>query len=287
MSKLCLSFQSLASRTWEYLKKSRHYKISLREDAITSLNLIELYVHRSPNFYVIDFSALEESFNTGADWEWWFLQKGNHFRAAVQAKKLTNSFRYDIGYTPEGSKYSQIRRLFDYCSMRDLSPMYCFYNYWEPSDNVVYNWPCRCIVQNLSLFGCALTDGYVVQKLYSCKHHHIHDILAFSYPWHCIVCCEHLKEGGGIPFGPAYRALSIMQHLTAFNKLVNDKYPINPDYHKFKAPKLHKKLPGYMRELIDRHRKNVAIDKDFLVKNWGDVIPKRVVIQGNLNLDTE
>jgi hypothetical protein len=92
------------------MARSERTGIWLREDAITALNLQDLWKFRSSGLTVVDFSPYFESTTTGADWEWWFIDAQGSFGAAVQAKSLRNG-RYDFGYTPAGSNVTYIPHL--------------------------------------------------------------------------------------------------------------------------------------------------------------------------------
>lgn len=284
LTKTCLVFHWLAQRTWELCRRNRYYPITLREDAITALNLQELYSNKISSLLIFDFTPYQEAFNTGADWEWWFLQKGYYIGAAVQAKLLGRDLCYNIDYVSRSTGQSQIQKLLDYCVTNGLTPQYCFYNYWEMTDNVINHWPCLCINQNLMLWGCALAHGVVIWKLHNYRKYHINDILPVCIPWHCIVCCNHYFYDDSLPVGPGNRASGLMERLRRFNKIVIEKYGDENSYDKLNEITIHKEMPVRVKELIIRHRKGVPIDKEILSKYWGEIIPKKVILQGNLEL---
>src|SRR5258708_2500989 len=98
---LCLVLRVLAERTWHRMGQSVSSGIWLREDAYTAINLQDLFEFHGRELLIVDFSPHIESNVTGADWEWWFLDRDGAFGAAVQAKCL-RAGHYDLGYTPKG-----------------------------------------------------------------------------------------------------------------------------------------------------------------------------------------
>jgi hypothetical protein len=274
---LCIAFQHIAARTWHRICSNHTTSISLREDGITALNLQDLYHLQSQEFIVMDFSPHVESSTTGADWEWWFMQPGRHFGAAVQAKALTTDQDYDIPYVPRNG-YPQIRRLLDYSKSRGLAPMYCFYNWWLMPP--LRHWPCGSFVEQEDLWGCALADGLNVWRLHQHHKHSLADLHEYTMPWHCIVCCPGHVHGG--PEGPGTRAGGIARVLRRQRPHgQTSKPPQNQDeYAEFPEPKIVEELPeriSVIRRLAQAHE---TIGADLIHKLFGETPPRQVILQG-------
>jgi hypothetical protein len=210
ISPLCAAFQLLADRTWQRMAKIHTTGIRLREDALTSINLQDLHPYKGPGFTFFDFTAIEESRGSGADWEWHFIQPSGAFGAAVQAKCL-RAGHYDVAYRPTRGPL-QIERLLRYAKKHDVSPQYCFYNYWDGSVWRPRFWPCVSIDRDLPLWGCAVADGLAVWELHRATAYSLADILPACLPWHCLVCCPG-RFTPGRPPGPATRAHGVARYL--------------------------------------------------------------------------
>jgi hypothetical protein len=277
-SALCAAFQHMATRTWHRIYNNHNTPISIREDGITALNLQDLYNFQSQEFSVVDFSPHVESSTTGADWEWWFMQPGRYFGAAVQAKALTVSQSYDIAYVPTNG-YPQIRRLLDYSINSGVAPMYCFYNWWQIPPT--QHWPCGSFVEQEDLWGCALADGLQVWKLHRQNRHTLVDLHKYTMPWHCIVCCSGHVVGG--PEGPSTRAFGISRVLRSQQPL--DEHTGQADepdvYAQFPEPQIVQELPeriAVLRRYVHSHE---TIGRDMILKLFGKTPPAKVVLIGN------
>ncbi len=276
-SALCIAFQHIAARTWNRVRSNHTTPILVREDGLTALNLQDLYQLQLKEFTVIDFTPYLESNTTGADWEWWFMQPGRYFGAAVQAKTLTAAHNYDIGYLPRNG-YPQIRRLLDYSNNNNLTPMYCFYNWWQVPPTIP--WPCHSFVKQEDLWGCALADGINVWKLYLRNRYSLADLNRYTMPWHCIVCCPGHVDGG--PSGPSTRASGIarvLRHQSSIDELLEPEN-VQGDYMEFPEPRTVEKLPERITVLRKHAESHERIGRDLILDLFGETPPSRVIIQG-------
>lgn len=275
---LCIAFQYMATRTWHRIHNNHTTPIAIREDGITALNLQDLYQLRSREFTVFDFSPHVESWNTGADWEWWFMQPGKNFGAAVQAKTLSPAQDYAIAYRSGRSRYPQICRLRDYSKAKGLTPMYCFYNWWPVPP--IKHWPCDSIIKQEDLWGCALADGHNVWRLHQQQRYSLKDLHPYTMPWHCIVCCP--AHGLGSPVGPGTRAVGIAKFLR--QQRPNGELPESShdqdDYHEWPEPQLVKKLPERIKELLRFKQSHKRIESEMIFKFFGKTPPRWVILQG-------
>jgi hypothetical protein len=157
------------------MKRNQETGVLVREDSITSYNLQDLKVKHPKQIKIRDFTPHEEARISGADWEWWFVDNDGAIGFAVQAKRLDKG-AYDVAYTPDNHP-PQIETLLKYCQhAADISPLYCWYNYfpWDEVENDVW--------------GCAIADGYSVYGKHLFETCSIEDIQPISAPWHHLVC---------------------------------------------------------------------------------------------------
>lgn len=268
---ICQAFKTISARTWSSMHKNYITPIQKREDAFTAENLQDLYLLNSKNFTIFDFTPHVESNLTGADWEMWFVDdNGSSFGFAVQAKKLSSSLTYDIGYIPPSNSYPQINRLFDYCNQNhDLTPLYCFYNYFQNIDSAEI-WPCKSFPESQTLWGCSISHGLNIKKLNSLNRNSINDILPLSYPWHCIVCCPGIgRQNTGTLSDRAAGFADTLKGLTS--GLENE----NLSNITFENPEI-QKLPKRIAAL--RELKNQSLTKELIDIHWKEYKPKQVLI---------
>lgn len=267
MQTLCTTFRILAAQTWALMNLNASTKILLREDGITALNLQQL-VHLHPSEILIrDFTPIEESSTTGADWEWWIFGDNCVYGAAVQAKRLNNN-RYDIGYVPK-NKYPQINRLLDYCSKKNISPMYCFYNWWS-NGNIPSHWASGATPKPSDSLGCTLADGWAIYRHHLSGIYDAVSLARLSEPWSWMVCCPNGED-------PARRALRVYSYLanitdrTAVAEMMTNRP--RPE------PVIHPHLPEYVAEawrLASLGRREDAAER------MGENAPKRIVLSGRI-----
>jgi hypothetical protein len=157
------------------MKRSRQTGILVGEEAITALNLQDIKIAHSAQVKIRDFTHHEEARFSGADWEWWFVDPAGAIGFAVQAKRLEKG-RYDVAYKPDNHDL-QINTLLRYCaSAGDLSPLYCWYNYFPD------------VTDEIDFWGCALADGYAVYGRHLTKKYKQADMQPISTPWQHLVC---------------------------------------------------------------------------------------------------
>lgn len=271
----CSTFQNIAIRTWWRMHNNFNTSIRLREDGFTSLNLQDIYILLNKNITVFDFNAKEESNITGADWEWWFLDKSGFFGAAVQAKRLKSNNKYDVGYIPPSNKYPQIERLLDYSIKNSISPMYCFYN-WFSTIPVGTTWPCGSFPRQDDLLGCTLADAWTVYAHHKKREYSANVYLGFSEPWHCITCCRPVGADS------ATRASEVTKRLVSHGKkLLDVDYPNTYKNADIPTPKIHETLPDRVIKMIQMGNKETIGQ---LTQDQRDNLPRRLLLLGDLSL---
>lgn len=276
---LCLAFRIISERTWHKLRNNHISTIKISEETITEINLQDLDLLRLPYFHVIDFSKYVESNETGADWEWWFVQKDMCFGMAVQAKKINEKDNsYSIDYKPKSGPH-QIERLLDYSKKMNLSPLYCFYNYWDLIDKYDTFWPCPTIEYKKESWGCSIAHGLVIYKLFKMNKKYLNDILPISHPLHCLACCPGLWYDKSKSKSFANRAIGIAtqlyEHHTSFD------IPLD-NYSSYKEPYPTKELPERIAKILGKIRTDEPITDGFIHDFWPEQKPKSLVIIGGM-----
>jgi predicted nucleic acid-binding Zn-ribbon protein len=260
------------------MKKNRTTSIYLREDGITAINLQELYQYNSDKFLVFDFTPHKENKVTGADWEWWWLQGGESFGAAVQAKSLKPDYTYDIGAT-DRSGHPQIERLLNYSLHYHVTPFYCLYNYWNATPSSLLSWPCQSFLSRPELWGCALIDGFRAWNLHLLKRYALADILPLCMPWHCIACCPGIFSSDQV--GIATRACGIAKYLRLSRRDATDtdNAPVDDEYGDFFEPNTQDQPPQRIRQLIDAVENGDGISRELVNDLWDEQPPDYVLVQ--------
>lgn len=300
MNPICKTSKNLSKRTWLRLKKNFETGITLREDGITAINLQDLYRY-SPNLTIIDFSPHMESKVSGADWEWWFVKPGSFFGTAVQAKCLKNG-TYDISYRPKSNsatpaiiKPLQIETLLNYAKKWDLTPQYCFYNYF--TDAVFATLEIKLISsywvgqippklldfpRYVKSFGCSIIHAEAVWQAYQGQFSSVFNLLDMMIPWEKMFCCEN-SESVIHPFNLS-RKLRILgiRKFTSRTIAGIRKPPIQTS-----KPTIHNKLPERVKRIINKvkvAKNNSQINylAESLIDEWDGELPKYLIIQGFL-----
>lgn len=203
-------FESLALDTWVMLRDSLELDISISEETITDINLLNL---KRKNFseFVIWKCPKDQEANTGVDWEWFIGSNsvGWH-RYAIQAKKLCLKGRYrgtynKLYYKPKNKTQEQIELLENYAKVTNSIPIYCFYNYkdisiYSPQDYWLRKiWKCCSPDMDIQQLGCTVTPLEVVKEIINGKNkkyntfEYIHDNDK-TIPWRCLTACPNRQQ---------------------------------------------------------------------------------------------
>ena len=87
---LCQTYRDLSFRTWRYLEKARSVSHQPLEETITDNNFIELKLRHSNEVLTTTYNRIQEGKN-GADWEWWFTNKGKTAWYGVRVQTLVGA----------------------------------------------------------------------------------------------------------------------------------------------------------------------------------------------------
>lgn len=194
---VCQTFQFLASRVWDLSAISARHQLSLGEETITDTVLLELAMRHPTEGAMYKFNRTEEG-KTGADWIWCVTDGHLWFEMLVQAKKLDRTtmtyprINRNIGNTST----RQIDQIINVANLSGITPMYCFYNFFDVT-RFCPPWHICCMYSNLfsNLFGCSMAHAPAIRMQQS---HNFSNISRISLPWHCIVCC-FFQGGRSLP----------------------------------------------------------------------------------------
>ena len=184
MTSLCATFEALAERTWHYLDAAQQTEIRIGEETLTDINLIDIQRRHDREVLSVKFTRAQESKN-GADWEWWFLWRGDAYGFRLQAKKLYP----ERGYTSlNGDGRTQATTLLTGAAADDVVPLYCFYNYEPDSDPG--DWPGLPAGIPVEQMGCALAPAHAVEAEIVRSHASptIETLAGYEEPWSVLVC---------------------------------------------------------------------------------------------------
>lgn len=126
------AYKSTASYIWHLLERSNHLKISVQEETITEMSLLQLKEKLQDKIYVDTYTKKQEKKN-GADWEWLIVEADRAIEFRVQAKRL---YIEDRSITYKQLHYEdQTKNLIEKARVENKIPLYCFFNY-IPQDHL-------------------------------------------------------------------------------------------------------------------------------------------------------
>jgi len=188
---ICETFKKTAIKTWFRLSDSKEAGLSLGEETITDINLLEISLAKHPEIQVYKFNKGEEGEN-GADWEWWLTGKSNKWLGLrIQAKiiNLNTGIYNKLHYKEQTDKLIK-------SSMENkpkLIPLYCLYTMYDLSQCFMENYTCKSYGGMYETFGCSFVNAFVVRELKNEKH--ISRLIKDMFPWHCIFCPLEFNTG--------------------------------------------------------------------------------------------
>jgi hypothetical protein len=241
-SALCQTFDRLALKVWTRLDDAARFRMPYGEESITDEILLDLAMSHPQEVAIKKFSKREEGARTGADWEWWFGDRGAWFGMRVQAKALHVGVRryLSLGHRVRKSKRLQVDLLLQDARKRKLFPVYCLYNFWDITTTRV-PWRCPRAPQPHQ-WGCSLVDGRAVKTLIGSHHDDLATVMGAAFPWTCLPCCPHDSLDGEMGLAGRARALALMLEPQVDNR----------GRRTATVPPLATEPPRYVRQLLDR-----------------------------------
>ena len=196
---LCYLFTYTACKTWWDLRDSQMLDISISEESITDMLLLEM-LRRTNRIACKKFTRPAEN-KSGADWQWWFVSGNQGFPMLIQAKRLYPCGRYKALNYKKGNRYDQTNTLLRTARNDGFLPLFCFYNYWNSKTHL----------PNPN-YGCALASAQFVKdhlRYIGPKENCIDRIKPISVPWSSLVCPI---DRSGINFPDAVRRRVMQIH---------------------------------------------------------------------------
>lgn len=237
---LCEAMRRRAAETCRLVGDGHRLGMTIGEETLTDLNLLELQAGNPGEVSTIKFTRLQEGQKTGADWEWWVrLASGSWLKLRVQAKRLnlrTSSYHH-INYPKQTGR--QLRDLVKDARASRAVPLYCFYNFWEPSK--ASPWRCKCHPEDQAFMGCTIAAADHIESLGPLGRKKRRHIERRWIPWHCLVCC--VAHGGfDSEQVPPISALPTLDQLLGSDTVAQASNAVHED----------DDLPQYVRELLHR-----------------------------------
>lgn len=161
-------FESMADWVWTLLGEARRLRLSLSEDTISDLTMLEIARYPTSLIEVKKVSKQKERF-VGFDWMWVIRGSAMNFGVyVVQAKKIridqSDGYLYGKLKYQAGTKY-QIDALEDFADWIGAKPLYCFFNHVDDNTAQEY-WNCRQVPPKVSQMGCTLAPLEAVRPVH-------------------------------------------------------------------------------------------------------------------------
>jgi len=261
---ICESVIEQSARTWNLLRVSSRIHLSISEETITDLNLLELQVKHPTEIRTQKFSKQKEALE-GADWELWLTSGGSWLGFRVQAKKLDrDSLEYpELGHVVKSSGKRQVDLLIEHAvnSSDKIKriPLYVFYNYWK-KNRFNPSWLCGSYSFSYEMLGCGMAYAEHVRNILNGHSNRLKDVSEVMYPLSCLVCCNGYSQDV-LP----KRARTFVTN--AFGRLAQDRFPAeylaNMDF-------LTEKPPTYVSRIAD--------GEGLSDENWSEIPVTRVTV---------
>lgn len=232
----------LAVRTWDMLTDGHDLQISISEETITDINLLEIRRSNLRNVAVVKFPKLVEA-KSGADWDLWIGNDSDGWlRYLIQAKKLhlrTSKYVHLRHYhlDERGNKILQIDQLYKFALQTGAIPAYCFYNGGNDlldRGSVLAGEHAKDIS---TIYGCTISSYYAVRAQHDSRNHGSKTFASLhprnhSFPWSALV----------------------QRHYEWIQKFVSHGFhPLAEKQSRFQnaAPKIFSTLPKAIRQFVD------------------------------------
>jgi hypothetical protein len=207
------------------------------EESATDWLLFELS-ERIPWIQYRKFTRFEEAKNTGADWDWWFVDQNLSLGLTVQAKKLArNGDNYPaLAYS---NRYGlQMERLRERARNENLLSFYCLYHHHIDREDMM----CRGRRAGRDGAFLAAADG-LYRDFVAIGRRSVaaRDLLAKANPLSCILCCPLVAQNGASSVRDVYHYLR-EYYSDAFDR---------EDTNRREEPGLHAEPPNYVRVLVE------------------------------------
>lgn len=232
----CLVVSDLCADVFAWLQRQS----SVGEESLTDWLLYKLSDHLAWVRYV-KFTRHEESWSSGADWEWWFLGDGECLGMRIQAKKTRGHPDVYPLLAYSNRRGLQIERLLEGARQGNLLPLYAFYDAPTPMPSV----PCPATSHTRSC-GVFIASGRHVYDEYIARGRqpvNADSLLATSNPLTCLFCCAQSIDSAG----PSY-----YNKVTAYvDRICTGSVRQDDDTAHIGRTGVHEEPPAYVRALME------------------------------------
>lgn len=213
---ICDTFKKTAIGTWKKLSKAEKVGLTLGEETITDINLLDILAARHVELKKVKkFNKIKEGEN-GADWEWWLTgSSGKWLGFRIQAKIIKDDEYKQLHYK------DQTGNLISESYKNKMIPFYCLYT-MTTSSIFIKEFDAKGYCDSYKVFGCSLVYASTINILGTKKH--ISDLIQYMIPWHAIFCSNPL-DNVDLP----HRALAVIKATLKKEEIAEDDHIRNFD----------------------------------------------------------
>jgi hypothetical protein len=184
-----------------YVRRWLTRQPGVKEESLTDWLLYDVS-DRLPFVHYVSFSRHQEARETGADWEWWILLRGNYFRIRVQAKKVSATKDNYPELARTNSYGLQIDKLLDDARIANAIPLYALYS-TETGHSMCSGQP---HMYEDGVFLAGATHLYADFIKGGRKPVSSSELLNRSNPFSCFACCPLTRklDGGTLSYFERY-----------------------------------------------------------------------------------
>ncbi|MBL1321048.1 MAG: hypothetical protein COA63_008325 [Methylophaga sp.] len=185
----CAEFKNSSEYIHNWLSKQS----SVGEESITDWILFTLS-QSLPQLKYKKFTRHQEARTTGADWEWWIVDKNSAISMRIQAKKIIAGKDNYAGLAHTNKYGLQIEKLIEDAKLKKFIPFYALYSAPKTDQKVICGGQLDSAKQQGVFIASAqlLYDKYIKNGKVKVE---ANDVLSQSNPLHCMACCSMLSHG--------------------------------------------------------------------------------------------
>lgn len=228
-------------RVSEYVHDWCNMQKSVGEESITDWILFELS-KSVPQIKYIKFTKHQEARETGADWEWWFVDKEHFIRLRIQAKRIKDDIEdlYPKLLYSAKNHGLQIDKLINDAIDKKAIPFYAWY-YDRNSESVM----CRdksLHGNKCGIFIASATKMYDKYVSPAKRNVQASDLLQYTNPMPCIVCCPLSRN----------KVENVFEYLTKYYQIEEKDFLQTIEY-----------LPYYIQSILEKDGIENWFEKEF------------------------
>jgi hypothetical protein len=213
---------------------------SVGEESLTDW-LLYTASERLPFVRYHKFTRHQEARDSGADWDWWFVDNHQAFGLRIQAKRLRPLENHYASLAHRNRYRRQIDLLRESAKKANLVALYSFYSSESNPTSIL------CGGGAISAVGQGVflaSAGAVYKKLFSGKRGAISagELVGIANPLPCLACCSIAQIGS-----PDRPVASLYRHFERY-------FPDETHDSELRHPGIHESPPPYVASLLRRGR---------------------------------